>query len=129
MSDNLPARIDDLPPSLADIAETLGMRIAVGLIEHFGGLDIKFPQEPPADHPVVKALGAKDALALCQFLGGGAMYVPRGRKTGTRRADVLALHRQGLREGDIARRLQISGRYVRMLLSDAGDYRQADLFG
>ena len=129
MADNLPARIDDLPPSLADIAETLGMRVALGLLEHFGGLDIKFPQEPPADHPVVKALGAKDALALCQFLGGMAMYVPRGRKTGTRRADVLALHRQGLREGDIARRLQISGRYVRMLLSDAGDERQADLFG
>ena len=30
--------------------------------------------------------------------------------------------------GDIARRLQISGRFVRMLLSDAGDDRQPDLF-
>ena len=129
MADNLPARIDDLPPSLADIAETLGMRVALGLLEHFGGLDIKFPQEPPADHPVVKVLGAKDALALCQFLGGMAMYVPRGRKTGTMRADVLALHQQGLRNADIARRLQLSERYVRMLLSDAGDERQADLFG
>lgn len=44
MADNLPARIDDLPPSLADIAETLGMRIAVGLIEHFGGWTSSSPR-------------------------------------------------------------------------------------
>lgn len=128
MADNLPARIDDLPPSLADIAEVLGMRVAIGLLEHFGGLDVKFPQEPAPEHPVVKALGEEDALALCQFLGGGAMYVPRGRKTGTKRAEVVALHKAGLRGAEIARRLHLTERYVRMLINDPGDDRQADLF-
>ena len=64
MADNLPARIDDLPASLQDVAETLGLRVAVALIEHFGGLEVKFPVAPRPDHPVINALGETDGYAL-----------------------------------------------------------------
>ena len=42
----LPARIEDLPASLVDVAETLGLRVAVAMIEHFGGLEVRIPVVP-----------------------------------------------------------------------------------
>lgn len=128
MNQNLPARIDDLPMSLVDIAETLGLRVALALIEHFGGLEVKFPVAPKPDHPVIKALGAEDGRALCEFLGGLQIYVPHARPARTLRNEVLALQNAGLDRAAIARQLGVSQRYVRMLINQRPDDRQLSLF-
>ncbi len=128
MTSNLPARIDDLPASLVDVAETLGLRVAQGLIQHFGGLEVKFPVAPKPDHPVIKALGAEDGRALCEFLGGQQIYVPHRRPPRSMRAEVMALQEAGLDRPAIARRLGISQRYVRMLVNQSPDDRQLSLF-
>ena len=127
MADNLPARIDDLPASLQDVAETLGLRVAVALIEHFGGLEIKPPSRPRPDHPIIKALGAEDGNALFAFLGGGSMYVPHNRTTSAR-ADILKLEAEGKNRAEIARILGISQRHVRRMANRRGDPRQIDIF-
>jgi Mor family transcriptional regulator len=127
MTQNLPARIDDLPASLVDVAETLGLRVAVALIEHFGGLEIKLPAHPRPDHPIIKALGDEDGNALCAFLGGGSMYVPHGR-TSSARADILRLEAEGKDRAEIARILGISQRHVRRMANRRDDPRQASLF-
>ena len=128
MTNTLPARIDDLPASLVDVAETLGLRVAVALIEHFGGLEVKFPVSPKPDHPVIKALGDEDGRALCEFLGGQQIYVPHSRPARSLRAEVIALQSAGLDRAAIARRLGISQRYVRMLINQRPDTRQLSLF-
>ena len=51
MNQNLPAHLEDLPASLVDVAETLGLAVAVDLIRHFGGQEVKFPARPHGDHP------------------------------------------------------------------------------
>lgn len=127
MADNLPARIDDLPASLRDVAEVLGLRVAIALIEHFGGLEIKLPIKPRPDHPIIKALGARDGNALCAFLGGGSMYVPHNRTTSTR-ADILKLESEGKDRAEIARILGISQRHVRRMANREDDPRQSRLF-
>ena len=91
MNDNLPARISDLPSSLVDVAETLGQRVALALVQHFGGLEVKFPVRPRPDHPVIKALGETDGYALCAFLGGQQIYVPHIRPARSVRDQVLHL--------------------------------------
>lgn len=127
MNRHLPARVDDLPTSLVDVAETLGLRVAVGLMQHFGGLEVKFPARPRPDHPIIKALGETDGLALCHFLGGQSIYVPHNR-AGTVRADVLKLEARGLDRASIARVLGISQRHVRRVANRTNDDRQQDLF-
>ena len=127
MADNLPTRIDDLPASLQDVAETLGLRVAVALIEHFGGLEIKLPTRPRPEHPIIKALGAADGNALCAFLGGGSMYVPHNRSTSARSA-ILKLEAEGKDRADIARILGISQRHVRRMANRRHDPRQKDMF-
>ena len=124
----LPARIDDLPASLVDVAETLGLRVALALIQNFGGLEVKFPARPRPDHPVIKALGEEDGYALCEFLGGQQIYVPHARPARSRLPEVRKLQAVGMNSAEIARTLGISQRYVRMLTNDRPDDTQMSLF-
>ncbi len=128
MTQKLPARHEDLPASLMDVGETLGRRVALNLMASFGGLEVKFPVRPKPDHPVVKALGETDALALCKFLGGQQVYVPHNKPARSRRAEVVSLHEEGVDLAAIARQLGLSQRYVRMIVNDRGDDRQLPLF-
>lgn len=129
MTDQGPARFEDLPDSLVDVAETLGLKVALELMRHFGGLEVKFPVRPKSDHAVIKALGERDGLALCQFLGGQAIYVPRRRSAGAVGADIQRLEKQGLDRGEIAKLLGLSVRHVRRVANrDFKDTRQRDLF-
>lgn len=128
MTGNPPARIDDLPASLIDVAEILGMRVALALISEFGGREVKFPAHPRPDHPVIKALGEKDGLAICSLLRGQQVYVPHARAASTR-ADIVSLEKRGLDRAAIARKLGISQRHVRRVANHhRSDPRQSGLF-
>lgn len=120
---------EGLPASLVDVAEMLGLRVALSLIQHFGGTEVKFPKRPSLDHPVILALGETDGHALCQFLGGMQVYIPHARP-GALRLKVRELEAQGVDRARIARALGISQRHVRRVANDAGagDARQLDLF-
>lgn len=123
-----PAPPDDLPASLIDLAETLGLGVALKLVQAFGGQEVKFPRRPGPEHPVIKALGDRDGFAVCEYLGGEMIYVPHGRAAANRRA-VAGLEAKGHTRGEIARMLGISQRHVRRLANgDAPDERQPDLF-
>lgn len=124
----LPARIDDLPMSLVDVAETLGLRVALALIQHFGGCDLRFPVRPGVDHPVIKALGETDGFALCHFLNGQRFYVPHARRPRSILADVKRMEAQGMARGAIARALGVSQRHVRRMSARRHDPCQPDLF-
>ncbi|GLS86664.1 hypothetical protein GCM10010873_16380 [Cypionkella aquatica] len=128
MTQQLPVNVNALPMSLVDVAETLGMRVALALIQHFGGLEVKFPVAPKADHPVILALGETDALALCQFLSGNQIYVPHARAPKSVRADVMRMEARGMDRASIARALGVSTRHVRRVANSRDDKRQPDLF-
>lgn len=114
-----PARQEDLPASLLDVAEALGLRVALRLMAEFGGRDVKFPRRPDEDHPVARALGMDDALALCEFLGGAQIYVPHGRPRRSSRPAVLDMQARGLGRAEISRALGLSERHVRYLANQA----------
>lgn len=115
-----------VPASLIDVAETLGLRVALKLLQSFGGVEIKLPKNPGDDHPIIVALGKEDGVALCRFLSGTLIYVPN-RKKGAR-DDVLALQANGKSREEIARILGISQRHVRRV-ANRDKPRQPDLFG
>ena len=129
MTQNLPVPVDDLPMSLVDIAETLGMGVALKLMAHFGGLEVQFPRVPPPDHPVIVALGETDGYALCELLSGVRISVPHGRPQRVQRTQIVAMERRGLDRAAIARALGITQRHVRRVAnSAAGDHRQISMF-
>lgn len=131
MTDHRPDQFRALPRSLVDLAETLGLRVALALIEHFGGQELRVPKHPGPDHPLLKALGDSDGRALCSFMGGEWVYVPKGAQGGRWR-QAAELADRGLSRGEIARILGVSQRHVRRLANggpraiDAAD--QPDLF-
>lgn len=125
---HLPNHRDKLPTSLIDLAETLGLEVALKLVEAFGGQEVKFPMKPRPDHPIIVALGETDGHAVCEYLGGAMIYVPHGRAGSNRRA-VANLEQKGYTRGEIARILGISQRHVRRLANESPeDRRQASLF-
>lgn len=125
---DLPPEFEGLPASLVEVAQVLGLRVALGLMREFGGREMRFPKSPGPHHPIIKALGEEDGRALCHYLADQTLYVPHGRAASNRR-QVVALEDAGLTRGQIARRLQLSARHVRRLSRSAGDDRQGDFFG
>lgn len=129
MSDNLTMTgnsLSGIPASLIDVAETLGLRVALKLLQHYAGIEIKVPKHPDDTHPIILALGREDGDALCSMLGGDMIYVPN-RKKGAR-TNVLALQTAGKSREEIARLLGISQRHVRRV-ANQDKPRQGDLFG
>lgn len=117
-----------MPLSLVDVAEALGIGIAIKLMQAFGGQEVKFPKQPKADHEVIKAFGEDDGYRLCHFLGGQLIYVPHGRSRRSARDAIAALEAAGHDRRAIARILGISQRHVRRYAKDARDPRQFRLF-
>ncbi len=115
--------ISRIPESMMALVETLdeghgtgaGFRIAIKLMQSFGGRDVKFPLRPAAGHPVVAALGMDDAVILCEVLAGGQIYIPHGRPAKSQRNAVLAMQARGWDRARIAAALGLSERHVRHL--------------
>ncbi len=113
----------DLPLSIIDLVETLdefygagtGIRVALKLMQAFGGRDMKFPKAPDRDHPVVQALGMDDATALCKHLSGNQIYIPHGRGAKSQKSAVLTLQAEGRDRAAISAALGITERHVRRL--------------
>lgn len=127
MSRIVPDHADDLPMSMLDVAETLGLRVALELIRHFGGLEVKWPINPRTDHPVIKTLGESDGRAVCEYLGGQPLYVPHARPARSVRSDVVRMEARGMDRAAIARALGVSMRHVRRMANRRGDDRQTSL--
>lgn len=120
-------QLTGLPSSLVDVAEALGMGVALKLIQNFGGQDVKWPVNPRPDHPVIKALGETDGRAVCEYLAGVPIYIPHARPKRSVSADVAQLEARGMDRAAIARALNISMRHVRRMANRRDDDRQFPL--
>ncbi len=116
-----------LPESIELIAETIGVRLALKIVEVYGGREIKFPTRPHDNHPVIQALGKEDGYAICQYMNGNQLSVPHCRPPRNARAAIRQLEAEGLSRGEIARRLGITQRWVREV-ANAPPSNQIDLF-
>lgn len=116
-----------LPASVEDIAETIGVRLALKIVQAFGGLEVSFPRRPDDGHPVIIALGRRDGYEICKYMGGSTVSVPHCRPPRNARAQIARLEAEGLSRGEIARRLGLTQRWVRKL-ANAPPARQLDLF-
>lgn len=126
---------EELPKTLLEVIEVIGVSAALRLVEGWGGLRLYVPQPESItfDHELAKRLGYEEAVALCEIFAREKLDVPRCKA-----AARAARDRRMLREhdaGDSARLLAarhgLTERQVWRILAAAGanaDALTGDLF-
>lgn len=106
---------ESLPIVLQQVAEALGIAVALRLAMDFGGREIYIPARVKEDHPLVKSLGLSAARKLIQLFSPGAIEIPLGPTTFDARMAAAIKDRleHGESEAKIARALRIHIRTVR----------------
>jgi transposase len=99
------------------LEELLGKEAAAKLAESFGGSNLYIPEKVYDSHIITKAIG-RDAMAiLSAHHAKEIVAIPKGQKS--QKPRVLALINEGVSKREIARRLGVSDRYVRMVSNPA----------
>jgi DNA-binding CsgD family transcriptional regulator len=104
-----------LPHLLFDMARRFGLDTALRFAQRHGGTLIYLPVRPAAGHEIAQAFGQPLLAWLIEHQGGGQrVLVPMGpsQSQAQREAAVRSLTAQGLRKGQIARKLGIHVRTV-----------------
>lgn len=121
----------DLPQSLVEVVEVVGMAAALALVEHAGGTRVYVPVQFDADHFVTLWLGSVDAARLVEHFGGEVLAVPRclSAMRSVRDRQIRAKRKEGSRVADLALQYRLTDRQVYTILAsiDSIDTRQQPL--
>ena len=71
--------LTDLPDSLRELAELIGLPSAMILTDRWGGVRLNIPVRMGPDHPLALYLSLKAARKLAGYYGGDRIAVPCGR--------------------------------------------------
>lgn len=114
---------------LQDLAEVIGPVAAVRLAGVYGGQEsVYIPKHPRRTHWMVNVIGWDAFCALCAHYGRERIEIPRNAAVETLKRRILELEGQ-VSNREIARRLNCTTRYVRMVLNAGAATAQGDLFG
>lgn len=128
--------LDDLPESLRDVVELIGLAATLRLVEHYGGLiKLYVPREMEPDHHLARAIGLTAARKLAERYGADCVTsIPRCAD-GIRRLRDAEIVRRAAKETPAALALLygMTERNVWYILAQAreaedGDARQSALF-
>lgn len=123
---------DDLPKSLAEVIDAIGLAATLKLLQRFGGIRIYVPQ--PAhltdDHELARAIGLAAARKLARIWGSERMPLPRAaRALRLARDRALRLDYQTMSAAQCALKYQLTERQVYWIAGRVeDDRRQAELF-
>ncbi len=127
--------LDDLPESLRDVVELIGLPATLKLVEHFGGLIALYvPREIEAEHPIAVAIGITAARKLASRYGGDCVRSIPLCTRGLRRirdAEIRARVEAGESPAALAPVYGMTERHLWRILAqsaDADDTRQSALF-
>lgn len=135
--DMLRVEIAELPASLTDIADLIGLPATLDLVDAWGGVRMYFPSPRALSdvHPLVQVLGGETAVRLCERFGGTDVLLPRALDALRRARDRLIHHEhaQGASGRTLALRYRLSERRLWEILAtdpdpDAGTRAQMALF-
>lgn len=127
--------LDDLPESLRDVVELIGLAATLKLVEHFGGLIALYvPRDIEPEHPIAVALGITAARKLAAHYGTDCLRnIPRC-VNGLRRirdAEIHARREAGETPARLALAFGLTERQVWAILAeirDGNDDKQSALF-
>lgn len=125
-------RVEDLPDSLQETVQVIGLGATIKLMEHYGGTRLWVPAEIPHDHELRRHLGAA-ADKLARHYALEVIAVPRGVAALRRIRDqqIRARHAQGVSGKALAREYGMTERNIWYILSEADETetrQQGELF-
>lgn len=75
--DNTQATLLDLPESLREIVDLLGLGATMQLVNTHGGTRLFVPKQVKAQHHLANLLGMEQARRLSDHFGGESLTIPR----------------------------------------------------
>lgn len=113
--------LNRLPKNLQTIIQLTDYRTAFILMEHFGGMDYKFPplKSINESHKLAELLGFNNLKKLCQYWDGDTLYIPNaGRYENYLRSkrieqDLDEIGSTSTDQNKIAKKHGVSQRWVR----------------
>lgn len=94
--------IEDLPQSLREMAQIIGVTHALTLARHFGGVRLYVPVTMTAEHMIARLIGFEAACRLAREYGGQPdLWIPRAQGwamralLGQRNAEIRAKRKRG----------------------------------
>lgn len=125
--------IADLQPRLAELADVVGLRATLKLVEKRGGGRVWIPHEPAEHHDLTRVVGGIAARKMRDYYGGGDWFLVDKAAAAVRAARdraIVAEHNAGVSVERLAPKYDLTMRHVWRILSQAGiiDDNQSDLF-
>lgn len=109
-----------LPRSLQDLASHVGISGALAIAERWGGIRLHVPhvERINSGHPLVQAIGMKNAESLARYAGGEWMEIPLCHLLSVRRrdAEMVAARQGGASTREIAKQFRLTERGVRLAM-------------
>jgi hypothetical protein len=109
---------------LTEIAELVGLDLAVAVAREYGGQRLYVRHELTAANKLARLVGIKAARIIAAHLGGKRYEVPSS-KAFLHWWDARALRRQGKSYGEIARAIKVSHKHARTLCADLDEFAEA----
>jgi len=111
--------IHDLPESLTDVADAIGLPATLALVEHAGGVRIYVPERLSDDHRLVEWLGRDAAAMLSDAYAGEELVVPRCAEAlrRVRNRQIRRERSEGARPAELALRYRLTERQVFTILA------------
>lgn len=105
---------DDLPDTLAEIADVIGLAKTLDLVSAYGGLTIRLPGRFDPTHPLVGVIGHASTAALCERFAGEIVYIPKLEAAIRRRrnTEIVSRYDNGTPVEILARAYNLSSRQI-----------------
>lgn len=125
--------IAQLPQTIAEISEIVGIDATLRLVEAWGGVRLYVPRQMPEDHLLVSTLGREEAELLAEHYGGETILISRclAAVRAVRNTRIQKDRENGVSIALLALRHSLTERQVYSILAanaTPGDDRQASLF-
>ncbi|MEO5376239.1 MAG: hypothetical protein H7832_00410 [Magnetococcus sp. DMHC-6] len=110
---------NDLPDSLQEIKEIIGMEGALTLVQRCGGTRLFVPKKINAQHKLVELLGFERARRLCLHFGGETLLIVRAAKAKrlARNREIIRLYDDGGSVRNLAKEFNLTERAIYSVLS------------
>ena len=104
------------------VAQTLSPQIALLLIEHFAGVELKVPKKMHQHHRISQCIGYDNACAISDYSGGGVLLIPVKKPTviQNRNATIVKMIKAGVPHAKIAKHHNITTRHLRRIVGEIG---------
>ena len=105
---------EDLPASLRELRDLIGINATLKLVESWGGIHLKVPGHYRDDHHLVRIIGQAATVKLVQHYGATPLYIPRAARLvqALRNIEIAERYDNNVSAERLAREYGISERQI-----------------